>query len=322
MHAYFPTTYQLACLRSACTYLSAKSPTFIFDCNLYSYRWNDLQAITPLFAFGYGLSYTTFEFSHLTVSTKKNVGPSFTFNITNTGLVYGQEVAQLYISMPNGTNSPLKQLAGFEKVKLNPGFSISATISLSLRDVSIYNATLANGTWVIPAGIYTAYVGSSSTDLYLTATFTCSTVGCKEIKPPTIITPTIAKTIAPTAIVYKTWVYIGCYTDSVINRQMNTKYVRRSNDNTVKSCQQYCLKLKFIYAGPQYSKECWCSNALPALGPSTNCNMPCTGNITEICGGPSALSIYEIIRTSESIATYVYYQMIPQLTFTCLRATL
>lgn len=68
--------------------------------------------------------------------------------------------------------------------------------------------------------------------------------------------------------------------------------VQRSLSNSVGVCQAYCLNLGFYFSGLQYTDECWCSNNLPQLGLSSNCNMACNGIPSQICGGPNALSVY------------------------------
>ncbi|KAI8804635.1 glycoside hydrolase superfamily [Cladochytrium replicatum] len=105
------------------------------------YMWNDVKAITPVFWFGHGLSYTTFGYSMLTVSTGS--GPSLTASVvvTNTGSVAGQEVPQLYLGFPVGTGEPVKKLRGFEKVNITPGASTTVTFTLSTQDISIWSVS-------------------------------------------------------------------------------------------------------------------------------------------------------------------------------------
>ncbi|OPG91282.1 hypothetical protein B2I21_35265, partial [Chryseobacterium mucoviscidosis] len=89
------------------------------------YRWHDTKKIKPLFSFGHGLSYTTFEFGKvkadkITMSQDDKI--TFTVSVKNTGKRAGAEVAQLYISdLKSSVERPAKELKGFEKVYLNPG---------------------------------------------------------------------------------------------------------------------------------------------------------------------------------------------------------
>ena len=90
------------------------------------YRWYDAKDITPLFPFGFGLSYTQFAFSHLSVSRPVTDGTQdvrVSAVVTNTGHRAGSEVAQLYLGDPSGTGEPPRQLAGFQRVSLAPGAS-------------------------------------------------------------------------------------------------------------------------------------------------------------------------------------------------------
>ncbi|KAI2613255.1 glycoside hydrolase family 3 protein [Hypoxylon sp. NC1633] len=149
------------------------------------YRHFDEKNLTPRYEFGYGLSYTTFDYSALSidpptinrdtagVSTPSNdeslwgVVATVNATITNTGPVSGAEVAQLYLGIPN---SPPKQLRGFEKVALCPGASAETSFELTRRDFSVWDV-VAQG-WVVQGGEYAVYVGASSRDIRLTSTIT------------------------------------------------------------------------------------------------------------------------------------------------------
>ena len=120
---------------------------------------------TPVYPFGYGSSYTTFEYSNISVSQKSadaNDAITITADVKNTGSVAGTEVAQLYISVPgaDGDNLPLKQLKGFERVELQPQETKTVSFDLDISDVYFFDeATQKN--YVI-SGEYTAYVAGSS----------------------------------------------------------------------------------------------------------------------------------------------------------------
>jgi beta-glucosidase len=143
------------------------------------YRGYDAEDITPLFPFGFGLSYTSFRFSGLRVSpgrlanTVSGPGPAscgcngqdtvlatVTATVTDTGDVAGTEVAQLYLGDPKTAGEPPRQLKGFARVTLRPGQSATVSFPLTGHDLSYWDDA-ANG-WVVPAGAFTVYVGDSS----------------------------------------------------------------------------------------------------------------------------------------------------------------
>lgn len=106
------------------------------------YRHYEKASLLPLFPFGHGLSYTTFEFSNLEVSSISAGGTfSISLNITNTGSIKGSEVAQVYISpsLINHISSPIKQLKAYKKIQLKPGQSERITIDLDKEAFSHYN---------------------------------------------------------------------------------------------------------------------------------------------------------------------------------------
>ena len=139
------------------------------------YRWYDAKNVTPLFPFGYGLSYTSFSFSHLTVTpgsvTNRTSGPDaqkgqsarvarVSARITNTGSVRGSDVVQLYVGDPKVAGEPPRQLEGFHRVTLQPGQSQTVTFTVTGHELSYFNTT-ANG-WTLPNGQFSVYVGDSS----------------------------------------------------------------------------------------------------------------------------------------------------------------
>ncbi|KAI1459175.1 glycoside hydrolase family 3 protein [Annulohypoxylon moriforme] len=152
------------------------------------YRHFDLKNITPRYEFGFGLSYTTFEYSNLQV-TKQNstntdeyptgeireggqqdlwdVVATINATIRNSGNVDGAEVAQLYVGIPN---APAKQLRGFEKPTLNTSATATVGFELTRRDLSIWDVVAQK--WRLQPGEYGVFVGGSSRDLPLTGTLT------------------------------------------------------------------------------------------------------------------------------------------------------
>jgi beta-glucosidase len=140
------------------------------------YRWYDSKSLDPLFPFGYGLSYTTFRFAKLSLSSSRFSGrnPAQTlavdFDLTNTGKRAGAEVAQLYIDKPSSSAlpEPPKELVGFEKVELQPGQTRHVRLTLDARSFSHWDT--ATHAWAIAPGEYSVMAGSSSRDLRLRAT--------------------------------------------------------------------------------------------------------------------------------------------------------
>jgi beta-glucosidase len=129
------------------------------------YRWYDAQNVTPLFPFGFGLSYTTFGFSNLAVGTG-----SVTVDVTNTGPVAGADVVQVYVSAPAAAGEPPRQLKGFAKVTVQPGQMKHVTVALDPRAFSVWNT--GAGAWTTVAGQHTVLVGDSSRNTPVQATVT------------------------------------------------------------------------------------------------------------------------------------------------------
>lgn len=140
---------------------------------LVGYRWFDAKNIEPLFPFGHGLSYTTFQYSNLKLlpgDHAKGIWMTAQFDVTNTGTRSGEEVAQLYIHQNNpGLPRPDKELKGFYKIALQPGETSTVTLPLGYRAFSYYNPDKKG--WLAEAGDFQILVGSSSRDLRLKDTF-------------------------------------------------------------------------------------------------------------------------------------------------------
>ncbi|MGH9617945.1 MAG: glycoside hydrolase family 3 C-terminal domain-containing protein, partial [Acidobacteriaceae bacterium] len=130
------------------------------------YKWCDAEGKQPLFPFGFGLSYTTFSYSRLHVSSGKQV--SVTFTVKNTGSRVGNDVAQIYLGLPPSAGEPPKRLVGWQKVSLEPGQSRTVTIAVSPRMLAIFN--VEKDDWQILPGHYRIFVGSSSRQLPLHST--------------------------------------------------------------------------------------------------------------------------------------------------------
>ena len=135
------------------------------------YRWYDQNRITPLFPFGYGLSYTTFGYRNLRVLGGEQGIPRVRFTVTNTGSRTGTEVAQVYVGrLPTNLPTPVKQLAGVARVTLRPGESRTVTVSLDRLSLSYWDSQADR--WVTPTGRVAVLVGSSSRNIELSGTLT------------------------------------------------------------------------------------------------------------------------------------------------------
>ena len=136
-----------------------------FDDIYVGYRYYDTWKVEPEFAFGHGLSYTSFEYSNLKV-VKTATGASATFNLKNTGKKAGAEVAQLYVKQENPVlPRPEKELKGFQKVFLEPGQQKTVTIQLDKEAFQYYNDLQFK--WMMDPGTFDILVGGSSRNIKL-----------------------------------------------------------------------------------------------------------------------------------------------------------
>ena len=140
---------------------------------LVGYRWAESKKIKPLFAFGHGLSYTTFNYGKASIKSNGNGktpqikgGETVTISIpvTNSGNVKGKEVVQLYIGdNKSSVMRPVKELKHFQKVELMPGQTETITFTVTPDDLMFFDAD--NHQWKAEAGTFTVYIGSSSSDI-------------------------------------------------------------------------------------------------------------------------------------------------------------
>jgi len=139
---------------------------------LMGYRWYDAQGTSPQWPFGHGLSYSTFNYSSISV-TPAQLTPSTPVTvyatICNTAGPSGEEVAQLYLGFPSAADMPPKNLKGFQKLYLGPGACQGVGFPIDPKDVQIWDVPSQTWKWV--AGDYQVWVGSSSRDIRLTGTF-------------------------------------------------------------------------------------------------------------------------------------------------------
>jgi beta-glucosidase len=129
------------------------------------YKWFDAEHKQPLFPFGFGLSYTTFNYSNLQVDEKQR---QITFTIKNTGARAGVEIAQVYVELPTASGEPFKRLAAWQRIQLAPSESKTVTLSLSPLYLSIFDER--KNDWQLLPGNYKIQVGPSSRDTPLSGT--------------------------------------------------------------------------------------------------------------------------------------------------------
>ena len=137
------------------------------------YRWTDKNNIKPTFAFGHGLSYTTFSMSNLRQSAKEMTRDgklTFTVTVKNTGSKRGAETVQLYIKdKKSSVDRPVKELKGFKKVWLEPGEQKDVDMTIDNNALAYYDET--TGTWKSEDGEFEALVGNASDNIMLKSRF-------------------------------------------------------------------------------------------------------------------------------------------------------
>jgi beta-glucosidase len=129
---------------------------------LIGYRWYDAMDQTPLFPFGYGLSYTSFRISNLSVNRSHGQVVA-TVTVTNTGSRAGADVAQLYVASPASAHEPPHQLKAYTKVTLGPGQSQRVRLTLDVASLASWDNPSTG--WIVHTGTYHLYVGDSSRHL-------------------------------------------------------------------------------------------------------------------------------------------------------------
>ncbi|HFK1765199.1 glycosyl hydrolase [Bacillus wiedmannii] len=133
------------------------------------YRYYDKKQIEPLFPFGFGLSYTNFEYSNISIDKKEIKDKdtvSVRVNVKNTGSIAGKEIVQLYIKdVESSMIRPEKELKGFEKVELQPGEEKTVSFTLNKRSFAYYNVEWKD--WHVETGEFEILVGKSSKEIVL-----------------------------------------------------------------------------------------------------------------------------------------------------------
>jgi beta-glucosidase len=157
------------------------------------YRCYQANHLTPLFPFGYGLSYTSFSFSNLKIGSLTAGGAAtVSATIANTGSRAGADVAQLYVQDPLASGQPPEQLDGFQRVYLQPGASERVTFHLTQHKLQYWNSR--TNTWATSTGSYGLKVGDSSANLPLSGTLSVSSAQLG--RPVTITSPGPQEVIA------------------------------------------------------------------------------------------------------------------------------
>jgi len=140
------------------------------------YRWYDQQHLTPLYPFGYGLSYSRFGYSGLTWSRDRDGGLDVSFRVTNTGAVTGDEVPQVYLgapaSPPAGVAFAGRALAAYTRITLRPGQSRTISLHVPLRQLQYWDTR--SGSWATATGNRPLYVGGDERSAALAAAVTVS----------------------------------------------------------------------------------------------------------------------------------------------------
>jgi len=140
------------------------------------YKWYDAERKEPLFPFGFGLSYTTYAYSDL--RTTSDNGLTVTFKVKNTGSRAGEEIAEVYLTLPASTQEPPRRLVGWNKIALRPGEQKEVTVKVEPQMLSVFNPD--KNLWEVAPGEYKVWAGRSSRDLPLSTAIALT----GEVVPP------------------------------------------------------------------------------------------------------------------------------------------
>jgi beta-glucosidase len=137
------------------------------------YKWYDAENKLPLFPFGFGLSYTTFAYSD--VKATSGDGLIVNFKVKNTGKRAGEEIAQVYLTLPASAQEPPKRLVGWSKIALQPDEQKEVTVKVEALMLSVFNVD--KDAWEIVPGDYKVWAGPSSRELPLSTSLQLSGTG-------------------------------------------------------------------------------------------------------------------------------------------------
>jgi len=158
---------------SGFSFMRRKPWEVVYEDDVYvGYRYYNTFKVPVAYEFGYGLSYTSFDYSNLKLSTPDFKGQlTATVDVKNLGKVAGREVVQLYIAAPSGKlNKPAETLAAYSKTKLlKPGESQTVSFKIETKDFASFNE--ATSTWIAEAGTYNLKIGASSMAIKQTGSF-------------------------------------------------------------------------------------------------------------------------------------------------------
>ncbi|HET9742518.1 MAG TPA: glycoside hydrolase family 3 C-terminal domain-containing protein [Terriglobales bacterium] len=129
------------------------------------YKWYEAESKQPLFAFGFGLSYTTYEYSGLAVDSRAKTAR---FTVKNTGQRAGAEIAEVYAKLPHGSAESFQRLVGWKRIALAPGESQTVTVAIDKRPLQTFDES--NNRWMFTPGDYEVMVGPSSDKVALRGT--------------------------------------------------------------------------------------------------------------------------------------------------------
>ncbi|ACU75716.1 glycoside hydrolase family 3 domain protein [Catenulispora acidiphila DSM 44928] len=189
----FPTSLSQVPANTAAQWPGANNKVEYSEGLQVGYRHYDATNQTPLFPFGFGLSYTSFSFSNLTVgSLTKGGSATVTAKVTNTGSRAGSEVAQLYVVDPSSSGEPSKQLQGFGKVTLAAG--ASTTVSFPVTEENLRHWNTGSNAWTTDTGAYGIRVGDSAANIPLSGTLNVTSAQLGQ--PVTVTNPGPQATIA------------------------------------------------------------------------------------------------------------------------------
>ena len=175
-------------------FLGGKPSEVVYTEDIYvGYRYYSTFQVPVAYEFGYGLSYTQFDFSNIKISDPEFKDEiSVSLDIKNTGKVAGKEVVQLYLSAPAlSLDKPSEELKGFVKTKLlNPGEKQTVSFTLSKKDLASFDTPTSS--WVAEAGTYKVSIGASSKDIRQTVSFQL---------PNQLVVQKVNKALAPERII-------------------------------------------------------------------------------------------------------------------------
>ena len=167
----FPVRLEDNGAHALCAYDPASTEAHYSEGIFVGYRWAQKKDIKPLFAFGHGLSYTTFSYSEAEISRttmSENGKVTVSVNVTNTGDREGKEIVQLYIGDDEcSVERPVMELKAFRKVSIKPGETVRVSFPVNADMLKFYG----NDGWTLEKGSFTAYVGAASDDIRTSAKF-------------------------------------------------------------------------------------------------------------------------------------------------------